>query len=205
MSIRRHLTYANVTATVALALALGTGAVYAAGEIGSRDIANNSIRTQDLKDRRGVTGDDVKRNSLGGKQIDEASLVGSRIVRLQGSQAGDCDPQAGVFGDCASESIDLKSSSQLLVIVTGGFSSEANGANAECEVRVDGHDEALSDTPGEIVDNTAAGSTDGFARTLVTGSIPAGMHSVALACQQIGPEDARIRTPTIAVLAVTTP
>ena len=72
--IRKHLTYANVTATFALVLAAGTGAVYAAGEIGSRDLENNSVRTQDLKDRRGVTGGDVRRNTLGGSEIEEESL-----------------------------------------------------------------------------------------------------------------------------------
>ena len=59
--IRKHITYANVTATLALVLATGTGAVYAAGEIGSSELDNNSVRTQDLKDQRGVTGEDFKR------------------------------------------------------------------------------------------------------------------------------------------------
>ena len=72
--IRRHLTYANVTATLALVLAAGTGAVYAAGEIGSRELENNSVRTQDLKDRRGVKGEDVRRNTLGGSEIREEAL-----------------------------------------------------------------------------------------------------------------------------------
>ncbi len=84
VKIRRHLSYANVTATIALVLALGTGAVYAAGEIGSRELKNDSVRTQDLKDRRAVRGKDVKRNTLGGHEIDEASLEGDRIVRLDG-------------------------------------------------------------------------------------------------------------------------
>jgi len=204
MRLRRHLTYANVTATLALVLALGTGAVYAAGEIGSREVANNSIRTQDLKDRRGVTGADVRRNSLGNSEIDEESLIGARIVRLQGQQVGDCDPQNSVFVDCVSETLDLDLVSQLLVTVTGGFSSEADGANSECEIRVDGADANLSERPGEITDNTDALATDGFARTLVTGPLAPGSHTVALACQQLGPEDARIRAPTIAVIAITT-
>jgi len=198
MKFRKHLSYANVTATLALVLALGTGVVYAAGEIGSREIANNGVRTQDLKDRRGVTGEDVRRNSLGNAEIDEASLLS-----IQGEQEADCDPPDATYVDCASKTIDLASPSQLLVIATGGFASETNGARADCEVRVDGQDQPLSERPGEVNDNTDTIHTDGFARTLVTGRLTRGTHTIALACQQLGAPDARINAPTIAAIAVT--
>ena len=55
-------------------------------------------------------------------------------------------------------------------------------------VRTRTHLKALART-----DNKTALATDGFARTLVTEAIPAGNHSVALACQQLGTEDVRIR------------
>ena len=100
--------------------------------------------------------------------------------------------------------LDLEDPSQLLVTATGGVSSEGAGANAECELRLDGVDAPISEGPGEVTDNTAAGATDGFARTLVTEAIPSGSHSVALACQQLGAEDIRIRVPTIAVIAIST-
>ena len=44
-----RLTYANVTATAALFLALSGGVVYAAGKIGSRDIARNAIASKHVK------------------------------------------------------------------------------------------------------------------------------------------------------------
>jgi hypothetical protein len=203
--IRRHLTYANVTATIALVLAAGTGVVYAAGEIGSRELENNSVRTQDLKDRRAVRAKDVQRNTLGGVEIDEAKLEGDRIVGMEGTQAGNCDPANSIWGDCVSQSITLDDPSQLMVTGTGGFYSEGAAASAECELRVDGQDANVSDGPGEALnDNTSVGATDGFARTLVTGTIAPGAHTVALACQQIGTEDARLRAPTIAVIAIST-
>ena len=55
MRIRRHLSYANVTATVALFVALGGGA-YAVSKVNSREIANDSIKSVDLKDRKAVRG-----------------------------------------------------------------------------------------------------------------------------------------------------
>jgi hypothetical protein len=202
--IRKHLSYANVTATTALVLAAGTGVVYAAGEIGSRELANNSVRTQDLKDRRGVSGADARRNTFGGREVDEQSLAGSQIVLLRGEQGGPCDPQGGVFVDCVDGSVSLDFPSRLFVTATGGFYSEADDATSECEIRVDGVDVPQSSAPGQAVDDTSLGATDGFARTSVTGVVPAGSHEVALACQQIGSEDARIAESTLAILAVRT-
>jgi hypothetical protein len=76
------LTYANVTATLALFLSLG-GASYAALSVGSRQIRNNSVRTQDLRNNdvrsrdirnRTIVGRDVLSNTLGGLQVNEATL-----------------------------------------------------------------------------------------------------------------------------------
>jgi hypothetical protein len=46
--LRRRLTYANVTATLALFLALGGGTAYAADTIFSTDIVDGEVKTQDL-------------------------------------------------------------------------------------------------------------------------------------------------------------
>ena len=43
-----RLTYANVVSTLALFLALSGGAVYAAGKIGSDDIAANAIKSKQI-------------------------------------------------------------------------------------------------------------------------------------------------------------
>ncbi len=60
--LRPHLTYANVTATLALFIALGGGA-YAAVTITGRDVKDGSL-----------TGRDIKRNSIGGKRVKESAL-----------------------------------------------------------------------------------------------------------------------------------
>ena len=64
---------AAVIACMALFVALGGGA-YAATQITSQDVKNNSLLSIDLKDGEGVKGVDVKNNSLKGKDIDESSL-----------------------------------------------------------------------------------------------------------------------------------
>jgi hypothetical protein len=60
--MKRHLTYANAMASIAVFVALGGGA-YAAVHVNGADIEN-----------RTVAGKKIKNNTLGGKQIDEGQL-----------------------------------------------------------------------------------------------------------------------------------
>ena len=60
--LRRHLSYANVVATLALFLALG-GVGYAAATITGKNVKNGSLTWRDLK-----------RNTLGGSRIKESRL-----------------------------------------------------------------------------------------------------------------------------------
>jgi hypothetical protein len=57
-----RLTYANVVATLALFVALG-GSAYAVTKIGSKQVKNRSLK-----------GVDVRRNTLGGKEVNESKL-----------------------------------------------------------------------------------------------------------------------------------
>jgi hypothetical protein len=61
--LRGRLNYANVVATLALFIALGTGSSYAVSKISGSQIRNNSI-----------AGKKLKRNTIGGKRIKESSL-----------------------------------------------------------------------------------------------------------------------------------
>jgi hypothetical protein len=70
--ITRHFSYANVTATLALFIALG-GSSYAALQLTGRDVRNNSLTGKDVRNRS-LTGRDVARNSLTGRQIRESRL-----------------------------------------------------------------------------------------------------------------------------------
>jgi hypothetical protein len=78
--LRRHFTYANVMATLAVFIALG-GSSYAALNLTGRDIRDGSLSSRDLK-----------RNTLGGTRIKESQLGKVRRARnadrLGGSSAG---------------------------------------------------------------------------------------------------------------------
>lgn len=71
-ALRKHLSYSNVTATVALFVALG-GTSYAVIKVDSNDVVNNSLRSKDIRDRT-IRARDVRRNGLGNGVIKESSL-----------------------------------------------------------------------------------------------------------------------------------
>lgn len=68
-ALRRHLSYANVMATLAVFIALG-GSSYAALSITGRDVKDRSLTHRDLK-----------RNTLGGTRIKESRLGKVRRAR----------------------------------------------------------------------------------------------------------------------------
>lgn len=199
--IRRHLSYANVTATLALFFAMAGGAAYAVDKINSHDVVNASIRSIDLKNHRGVRGIDVKRNSLTGRQIDEGTIKTSSIARVTGSETGRCVPPVAPV-NCVQTSLALGRPSRVLVIATGNQESLGGPAQASCRVRIDGVSEALAVAPGErATDNTASTATNGFARTFVSRDpLSAGQHTIALSCKRLLGK-VRINSPTIAAVA----
>jgi hypothetical protein len=81
--LRPRLSYANVVSTIALVFALGGGAVYAAGKIGSSEIAKNAIHSRQIKNRQvkrqdiaggAINSGKVSNDSLTGKDIQESTL-----------------------------------------------------------------------------------------------------------------------------------
>lgn len=199
--MRPHLSYANVTATLALVVALATGGAYAADLIGSDEIRDNSIRSEDLRDRVAVRGPDVATNSLDGREIREQKLVGTRLVGVAGAQTPECEVSGAT--SCASTSIRLRREGVILATATGAFFGDGDAA-ASCEVQLDGAAAPISQTPGETTASTSDTATDGFARTALFRNVTRGSHDVALTCSELVAE-AVIDTPSILVLAVTGP
>lgn len=90
MRIRRGLTYANLTATVALFIALGGGAYAVTKDsVGSKEIENGSVRSKELKDddvrsadieAGAVQGSEVADGSIGAAEVGEGSLGGAELT-----------------------------------------------------------------------------------------------------------------------------
>jgi len=202
---KRRLSYANVTATLALLFAIAGGAAYAVDKISSHEIANNSIRSIDLRNHRGVRGKDVRPNSLTGRQIEERTLATGSLARVVGRETGDCVLRL-TPRNCVVATLAVSRPSSLLVITSGGQESLGGVGQASCRISIDGADEPLAVNPGETkTDNTDATATNGFARTLVSRDpVAAGQHIVGLRCKRLLGR-VRIDDPTIAVIAVAAP
>jgi hypothetical protein len=75
--MRRHATYGNVTATLALFIALGGGAYAAvalpANSVGTRQLKTKAVTTSKIKNSA-VTGAKVRKNTLTGADIRESTL-----------------------------------------------------------------------------------------------------------------------------------
>jgi hypothetical protein len=203
MGIRRHLTYANVTATLALVLALGAGGAYAVDMIGSGDVRNDSLLSKDLRDGEAVQGRDVGKDELGRREIDEADLIGSRLLHVRGDLGSSCALDTGVFKDCLSVTVKLLRRGHVLATGTGAFYGTGAGPkNAQCELRANDTGDPIGQSPGELEASTSSTATQGFARTIVFGPLPPGRHEVSLACEEIGGE-VTIDSPTITAIAIT--
>lgn len=73
-AVRKRLTYANAIATLALFLALGGGAVWAAGKIGTKKLKRNAVTAPKIK-RNAVTGAKIRAGAVTGVKI-KAGAVG---------------------------------------------------------------------------------------------------------------------------------
>jgi hypothetical protein len=75
--LSRRLTYANVVATLALIVAVGTGGAYAANTIGSSDIIDGQVKSADVGDGE-ILSADVKDQSL--TTFDVSTFLGADVV-----------------------------------------------------------------------------------------------------------------------------
>jgi hypothetical protein len=73
-AVRRRLTYANVIATLALFLALGGGAVWAASKVGTRNLRAGAVTAGKIK-RNAVTGSKIRANAVTSGKL-KAGAVG---------------------------------------------------------------------------------------------------------------------------------
>jgi hypothetical protein len=76
--LRSRLSYSNVTATIALVLAAGTGGAYAANTIGSDDVINDSLLGEDVKQGTLKAGD-LAANTVSSSRILDETLVGQDV------------------------------------------------------------------------------------------------------------------------------
>jgi len=111
-AIRRHLTYANAMASIAVFVALGGGA-YAAVHVNGKNIENRTI-----------SGKKLKNNTLGGKQINERRL--GQVPRAKRAQSAATAGSASTATTAGSASTATTAGSAT----TATRANTANSANS---------------------------------------------------------------------------
>jgi hypothetical protein len=139
--IRTRLTYANVMATLAFFIAVGGGA-YAAATVGSNDVIDDSLQSEDLKNDKAVKSSDVKDLTLKGEDIAANSITGTEIDESQlypsGGGAGQNSYQVPVGGLLSGQVRDIGAGgSTLYGSVTGISTASATFGDAATGVPTD--------------------------------------------------------------------
>jgi hypothetical protein len=83
-ALRRHLSYANVVATLALVIALGAGTVYAASKISGKSVKKNTLPGNRVK-KGTLPGNRLQSNTVKGSKVDESTLGMVPSAQIAGS------------------------------------------------------------------------------------------------------------------------
>jgi hypothetical protein len=120
-----RLTYANVVATVALFLAVGGGAAFAAGQIQSGDIAPGAVRSADIH-KRAITSGKLAVGAVRGNQIADGAL-GSNQIKPGSIKPGSLQVPVKVVATATGGSQPLPSSGQVEYPLQGGTWTQESG------------------------------------------------------------------------------
>lgn len=147
--LRRHLSYANVTATLALVVAVGGGgaayAVAAKNSVNSASIVNGQVKRIDLAGNA-VTGVKVADNTLTGADVKEGSLakVPSAVKADSATTALTADSAA--VADDALSAATTRNVLRALVTPEGSLAAgQSSGAVSAQKLGLDGYYEVIFD------------------------------------------------------------
>lgn len=167
--LRRHLTYANVMATIAVFGMLGGGA-YAVTAV-----KKNSVTSKSVKDNS-LTGGDVLNNSLTGADVAEGTLQGVSGPQGQQGPPGPPGPTAAgvanrsdpvvapdLLNPTGSGSVSVPTAGRIFAVASGTVTVTCTAGNATLGLYVDGTtpiaDTQISLTSGVATDFTVFGLT----------------------------------------------
>jgi hypothetical protein len=179
-------------AYLALAVALG-GTTYAASRIDSGDVRNNSLKSKDIRNDKGVTGRDVANDSISGADVREATLEAAEFVALTRAE-GSCETSTSPNAvSCAPTVVRLPARSRVLAVATAIAGPSAQVGS--CDVLFDGR------SGGGLLLANNDDVSEHFTVTGLSGTLSPGDHEVALECSTSasGPE---ISQPTITVFGI---
>lgn len=145
-ALRRHLSYANVTATLALFIALGMGSAYAANQLAPKSVGAKQLRpgavTADKIRKNAVTAPKikaaaVKQGKIAGGAISAAKIAADAVESSKipsGAVTPDKIPDDSLTGTKVNEA----TLSQVPSAHAADFATEATSANPQAFAKVDG-------------------------------------------------------------------
>ena len=155
--LRSRLTFANVVSMLALFVALATGGAYAANTIGSSDVIDDSLLSQDIKGKNGTATTVAENGTLttadisgqpSNRRIGQRFIDGSLTtydIKDGTLTAGDfnastlgtltrgravtsfCNPESTAFTDCGTLTMFLTRPSRALIVASGMWYSVSGG------------------------------------------------------------------------------
>ena len=201
--MRRHLTYSNVVATLALFLVLGGGIAVAAAlkknSVKSKQIAANAVKGSEIKNGA-VTTDELADGAATGAKVDEASLgrvpSAADAGTLGGKSAADLQV-VSAFGQNTSNvtlalapttvaiaELTTTSPSLIQASATASMTASPNDPNnsAFCTLDIDGTPSGLYS--GDADDVGTSGTNYFVIAAEFARYLPAGDHLVQLNCSR---------------------
>lgn len=144
--LRRHLTYANVASTVALAIAIGAGSAFAAGQlrpgsVGARQLRPGAVTADKIR-KQAVTAPKiealaVKQGKIAGQAVTAAKLATGAVSTekiANGAVGAGKIPSDSLTGEQVNES----TLGRVPSANTANFATTAETANPEAFAKVDG-------------------------------------------------------------------
>ncbi len=144
--LRRHLTYANVTATLALVIAIGMGSAYAAGRLAPKSVGERQLRpgavTADKIRKSAVTAPKIKAAAVKKGKIANGAVTGEKIAAgVVGSEKianGAVTPEKIPNDSLTGAKIDEASLGEVPSAASADAATTAGTANPEAFAKVDG-------------------------------------------------------------------
>lgn len=128
--MRERLTYANVTSTVAVFLALGLGGAYAADKITSKDLAKGAVKSKAIKNRT-ILGKDVKDGTIAAADLTPVSVT---RPQLGNGVENDCIWVDGAAGEPGVVPVSVRRDGYGEVNIAGIVqSADGPGGDGNCD------------------------------------------------------------------------
>lgn len=144
--LRRHLSYANVTATLALAIALGMGSAYAANQLAPKSVGEPQLRpgavTADKIRKNAVIAPKIKAAAVKQGKIANGAIVAAKIadgaVVSSKIPSGTVTPEKIPDDSLTGAKIDEGTLGQVPSASSANFATSAGTADPEAFAKVDG-------------------------------------------------------------------